>query len=86
MLITDPHVIARQSVKPLAGRDVGSYLHIGHAVRGIPQVWWRASPGLGEDNEYVYRKLLGLDDDEFERLQELGIITNDYLDADGIPV
>jgi crotonobetainyl-CoA:carnitine CoA-transferase CaiB-like acyl-CoA transferase len=86
MLITDPHVIARQSVKPLAGRDVGSYLHISHAVRGIPQAWWRASPGLGEDNEYVYRKLLGLDDDEFERLQELGIITNDYLDANGIPV
>ena len=40
---------------------------------------------LGEDNDYVYKKLLGLDDD-YERLVAAKVIVDDYLDPDGEPV
>jgi crotonobetainyl-CoA:carnitine CoA-transferase CaiB-like acyl-CoA transferase len=85
MLSSDPHVAARGWIRPLASRDVGTHLHIGYAFQGLPQVWWRGSPVLGEDNDYVYKKLLGLDDD-YERLVAAKIIVDDYLDADGNPV
>jgi hypothetical protein len=48
--------------------------------------WDRGSPVLGEDNEYVFGKLLGLDDEAYQRLQAARIIVDDYLDADGKPV
>ncbi len=35
---------------------------------------WRASPLLGEDNQYVYRKLLGFSEDELSFYIEKGII------------
>ena len=43
------------------------YPHIGYAFKGVPQVWERGAPVLGEDNDYVYRKVIGLDDDEYQR-------------------
>jgi crotonobetainyl-CoA:carnitine CoA-transferase CaiB-like acyl-CoA transferase len=46
-------------------------------------VWERGSPTLGEDNEYVYKKVLGLDDDEYDQLVAANVIVTDYLDADG---
>jgi crotonobetainyl-CoA:carnitine CoA-transferase CaiB-like acyl-CoA transferase len=85
MLSSDPHVAARGWIRPLGSRDVGTHLHIGYAFQGVPQTWWRGSPVLGEDNDYVYKKLLGLDDD-YERLVAAKIIVDDYLDADGNPV
>ena len=84
MLATDPHVAERGWIRPLTGRDVGTHPHIGHAFRGIPQTWWRGSPVLGEDNDYVYKKLLGVDDD-YERLVADKVIVDDYLDANGEP-
>jgi crotonobetainyl-CoA:carnitine CoA-transferase CaiB-like acyl-CoA transferase len=86
MLFSDPNVVARQWIRPLASTDVGSHLHIGHAFKGVPQRWDRGSPLLGEDNEYVYRKLIGVDEDEYRRLQEARVIVEDYLDANGEPV
>jgi crotonobetainyl-CoA:carnitine CoA-transferase CaiB-like acyl-CoA transferase len=35
---------------------------------------WRSGPLLGEDNEYVFKQLLGLDDDEFAGLAVAGVI------------
>ena len=35
---------------------------------------WRSGPLLGEDNEYVFKQLLGLDDDEFADLAMAGVI------------
>jgi hypothetical protein len=52
----------------------------------VPQVWERGSPALGEDNEYVYKKVIGIDDDEYQRLQDDKIVVSDYLDAEGNPV
>jgi crotonobetainyl-CoA:carnitine CoA-transferase CaiB-like acyl-CoA transferase len=85
MLATDPHVAARGWIRPLASRDVGTYPHISFAFQGVPQAWDRGAPVLGEDNDYVFRKLLGLDDDEYQRLVDAKVIVEDYLDADMNP-
>ena len=86
LLVADPNVAARGWLRPLEAREVGTYVHIGHAFSGVPQVWWRGSPALGQDNEYVYRKVAGLDADEYGRLAAAGVIVSDYLDPEGRPV
>jgi benzylsuccinate CoA-transferase BbsF subunit len=42
-----------------------------------PPIFWKPSPCLGEDNEYVYREILGLTDDEIADLIVDGVITTD---------
>jgi crotonobetainyl-CoA:carnitine CoA-transferase CaiB-like acyl-CoA transferase len=86
LLERDDHVGQRGWVGPLPTRDAGTYPHIGRAISGIPQEWIRGAPALGEDNRYVYQGILGLDDDAYRRLMDLGIAVEDYLDADGRPV
>ena len=82
---TDPQIVDRQWIRPLASRDVGSFNHLGQAFRGIPLDWERGAPTLGEDNAYVFQEILGLDDDEYQRLVAAGVATEDYLDRDGNP-
>jgi len=36
----------------------------------------RVGPLLGEDNHYVFTKILGLDDSELARLEKAGVIGN----------
>jgi len=86
LLDTDPHVAVRGWLRPLTSTDVGTYPHLGHAFTGIPMVWERGSPALGEDNRYVYQGILGLDDATYERLVEQRIAVSDYLDGDLNPV
>jgi crotonobetainyl-CoA:carnitine CoA-transferase CaiB-like acyl-CoA transferase len=86
LLAVDPNVAARGWIRPLPSTDVGIYRHIGYAFTGLPQAWDRGSPVLGEDNEYVFTKLLGLDDDTYQRLEAAGVIVTDYLDVNGNPV
>jgi hypothetical protein len=40
---------------------------------------------LGEDNEYVYKKILGVSDEEYERYREEKFLAEDYLDRLGEP-
>jgi crotonobetainyl-CoA:carnitine CoA-transferase CaiB-like acyl-CoA transferase len=86
MLARDPHVAARGWIRELDSRDVGSYPHISYAFQGVPQVWARGAPALGEDNHYVYREVLGLGDEEYQRLVEAKVIVDDYLDRNLDPV
>jgi crotonobetainyl-CoA:carnitine CoA-transferase CaiB-like acyl-CoA transferase len=85
MLARDAHVAAREWIRPMTSRDVGTYPHIGYAFGGVPQAWDRGSPGLGEDNDYVFRKVVQLDDDEYQRLVDAKVIAEDYFDADMNP-
>jgi crotonobetainyl-CoA:carnitine CoA-transferase CaiB-like acyl-CoA transferase len=86
LLASDPHVNARGWLRPLTATEAGTHLHISHAFQGVPQAWRRGSPALGEDNEYIYRKVLGLSAEEYGRLVAAKVIVNDYLDANGEPV
>ena len=86
MLSRDPHVAARGWIRELASRDVGTYPHIAYAFQGIPQAWERGAPVLGEDNDYVYREVIGVSDEEYDRLIEAKVIVDDYLDQNLDPV
>jgi crotonobetainyl-CoA:carnitine CoA-transferase CaiB-like acyl-CoA transferase len=82
---SDPHVVARHWIRPLASRDVGTFDHLGHPYRGVPLAWDRGAPALGQDNRYVFQHILGLDDREYERLVAEGVAVEDYLDRQGNP-
>ena len=73
-------------IRPLASRDVGTYPHIGYAFQGLPQAWDRGAPVLGEDNDHVFRDVIGLDDEEYRRFVEAKVIVEDYLDGNLDPV
>jgi crotonobetainyl-CoA:carnitine CoA-transferase CaiB-like acyl-CoA transferase len=85
LFTADPHLKARDWLRPLESGDVGVHPHPGFAFTGIPQAWRRGSPTLGEDNEYVYKKLLAVPDDEYRRYEQEKILATDYLMPDGTP-
>ncbi len=85
LFISDPQVVAREWVRPITTRDVGSFNHLGHPFRGIPLAWGKGAPALGEDNEYVFKEILGLDDDEYKHLVDEKIAVEDFLDPAGNP-
>ena len=78
-------MVARQWIRPLTSRDVGAFGHLGHAYRGIPLAWDRGAPALGQDNQYVFQEILGLDNAEYKRLVAGGVAVQDYLDRQGNP-
>jgi crotonobetainyl-CoA:carnitine CoA-transferase CaiB-like acyl-CoA transferase len=82
---SDPQVVAREWIRPLKNRDVGSFHHLGHPFRGVPMAWERGAPALGEDNEYVMQEILGLDVVEYDRLCRERVVVEDYLDLQGNP-
>lgn len=85
LLTTDPHFRARGWLRPLTSADVGAHPHPGPAFDGVPLVWRRGSPTLGEDNEYVYKSVLGVTDEEFAWYTDEHILAEDYLMSDGTP-
>jgi crotonobetainyl-CoA:carnitine CoA-transferase CaiB-like acyl-CoA transferase len=85
LLTTDPHFEQRGWFQPLTSLDVGTHPHPGLAFQGVPHVWRRGSPTLGEDNEYVYKGILGVSDEDYERYKREQVLAEDYLMADGTP-
>jgi crotonobetainyl-CoA:carnitine CoA-transferase CaiB-like acyl-CoA transferase len=85
MFAADPHLRQRAWQQPLTSLDVGTHLHPGLPYRGVAQAWRRGSPVLGEDNEYVYKEILGVSDEAFERFRRERILAEDYLDETGEP-
>jgi crotonobetainyl-CoA:carnitine CoA-transferase CaiB-like acyl-CoA transferase len=86
MFCDDPHVKARGWLQPLTTTDVGTHLHAGLPYRGVPLVWRRGSPGLGEDNDYVFTKILGVSDEELDHYRKARIVAEDYLSPEGMPL
>jgi len=68
----DPHLKARGFFQEVTHPDVGTHSY--------PGIMWKASKTpnqirtppvrLGEHNEYVYKELLGISDDEYKQLEE----------------
>lgn len=86
MMVADAHVAARGWLRPLESRDVGTHHHLGHVFHGYPLAWDRGAPVLGEHNEYVFKEILGLSDEEYEKLVSDQVAVEDYLDRDGKPL
>ncbi|MBW1887209.1 MAG: CoA transferase, partial [Deltaproteobacteria bacterium] len=72
----DPHLKARGFFQEMTHPDVGTHPY--------PGLMWKASKTpnairtppvrLGEHNEYVYKELLGISDEEYEQLEQEGHI------------
>jgi crotonobetainyl-CoA:carnitine CoA-transferase CaiB-like acyl-CoA transferase len=85
LLTGDRHMAERGWFRTLESGDVGTHFHPGLAFSGVPYAWRRGSPTLGEDNEYVYKKLLGVSDEEYRRFEQDSLLATDYLMPDGTP-
>jgi crotonobetainyl-CoA:carnitine CoA-transferase CaiB-like acyl-CoA transferase len=75
-LARDSHLKAREFFIPLKHPVLGKTPTDSSPIRfkNQPGRDWKAAPLLGEDNEYVYRKLLGLTEREFSFYVQKGII------------
>ena len=68
-LAEDPQLRARGFFVDLEHPVMGMTMSDGSAVRlsDTPAVYSRAAPVLGQDNDYVYRCLLGIPGEDIER-------------------
>lgn len=78
-LIEDSQLKERQHFRLLEHKEIGPHLYQAPAYRlsKTPCHIWKAGPCLGEDNEYVYKHLLGYSDEEIAELLIEGVITTD---------
>ncbi|MGH7760411.1 MAG: CoA transferase, partial [Candidatus Dormibacteraceae bacterium] len=70
-LHSDPQLNARQVFRPLAHGALGSYMGVGppFALSETPANLSHGAPLLGEHTRQVMRDMLGISDDECERLE-----------------
>jgi crotonobetainyl-CoA:carnitine CoA-transferase CaiB-like acyl-CoA transferase len=75
-LFEDEHLRARGFITdvdhPVMGRK--AYAGIPSRLSATPPRVWRHAPLLGQDNAYVFGGLLGLSDEEIQRLRQDGVI------------
>jgi crotonobetainyl-CoA:carnitine CoA-transferase CaiB-like acyl-CoA transferase len=78
--LRDPHLAARDFFRAIEHPDTGTQRYAGRAWKAsrTPDPLPRHPVLLGEDNEYVYRELLGFTADEYRRFEELAHIGMDY--------
>jgi crotonobetainyl-CoA:carnitine CoA-transferase CaiB-like acyl-CoA transferase len=76
-----PQLRARGFFEELENDAVGRHLYPGLIWRmaRTPNRLRRAPVTLGQDNDYVYRDLLGMSGEEYERRREVGTIGTHYL-------
>ncbi|MBG94703.1 MAG: hypothetical protein CL793_05535 [Chloroflexi bacterium] len=81
LAFADPHLRERNFFVPVEAPEVGEHLYPStiYKMSKIPFGVQRPPVRLGEDNEYVYREVLGLSEDEYAHLKSLGHIGMDYL-------
>lgn len=75
-LANDPQLKARGFFVQSQHSLLGNTTMDGTPIRlsRTPAQFWRTAPLLGQDNCYVYRDLLGLDEEQFSRYIEKGVI------------
>ncbi len=83
----DPHLADRGAFRENGSAELGRHQYASHAWRWDgPELAWGDIPLLGQDNEAVYRDLLGLDDEGYAALEADGHLSRDYLGPDGTPL
>lgn len=78
-LFNDPQLKHREHFRFLKHREIGVHAYQSPAYRlsKTPCSLQKPAPCLGEDNEYVYKNILGLSDDEIAELLVEGVITTE---------
>lgn len=77
----DAHVVARELVQPQRLKDLDREYRFTTPFYRFPETpaTVRQPPvALGEHNDYVYRQVLGLGEEEYEALRALGHISEDF--------
>ena len=71
----DPQLAHREHFHRMEHPAIGpqDYEALGFRLSGSPPRFTRSGPTLGRDNEEVYKKILGLSEDEFDRLTAAGV-------------
>jgi crotonobetainyl-CoA:carnitine CoA-transferase CaiB-like acyl-CoA transferase len=80
-VLADPHVKARGFFQKVTHPEAGTHLNPTFAwkMSKTPNEIRRYAVRLGEDNEYVYKKVLGFSDEEYRKFEEAGHVGMDYL-------
>ena len=80
-LLEDPQLVDRKYFETLGHNEIGPLQYHGPLWRmsKTPNALRTSPPLLGEHNEYVYKGLLGFDEEEYQRLQEEGHVGMDML-------
>jgi crotonobetainyl-CoA:carnitine CoA-transferase CaiB-like acyl-CoA transferase len=83
-LLADPHLRARgffEAVEHPPGTGLGrrEYLGRGWKLSGSPARIQGPAPCLGEGNDYVLRRVLGLPEEEIARLRQAGVIGEELM-------
>jgi len=78
-LFNDPQLKHREHFRFLEHKVIGemAYNAPAYQLSKTPNYIWKAAPCLGEDNEYVYKEILGYTDDDIADLIVEGVITTD---------
>ena len=82
-LYADEHLRERDYWDEVEDPDAGNHLYPGRPMRlsKTPLGTRRATPTLGQDNEYVFGELLGMSAEEVTGLNKRGLIGSEPTDA-----
>jgi crotonobetainyl-CoA:carnitine CoA-transferase CaiB-like acyl-CoA transferase len=77
---TDPHLKERNFFQEVTHQECGTHMYptFGFRMSRTPNSIRRPPVRLGEHNEYVYKELLKVSDQEYHQLEEEGHIGMDY--------
>ncbi|MCJ0902866.1 CaiB/BaiF CoA-transferase family protein [Rhodococcus sp. ARC_M6] len=77
-VLADPHLREREWFQERSHPAVGTHRYPGHPWRaeGFDVAFGRVLPGFGEDNEYVYKEILGYSDEKYAELEDSGLVTD----------
>jgi crotonobetainyl-CoA:carnitine CoA-transferase CaiB-like acyl-CoA transferase len=86
-IYADPHVKARGFFRENTAVHAGTHVYPNHQWKWDgPAMKWEPISGLGQDNDYIYKDVLGFSDEEYAKAQSEGHIASAYLKPDGTSV
>ncbi len=75
-LFADPHVVSRDLLTTVDGAGARwPLIRLGGRLSATPLILDRAGPAMGEDNDTIFKELLGLSGKEVAGLEEEGVFT-----------
>ncbi len=81
---TDEHLTARGYFTPITHPAASRHLYpvsLGKLQHTADVPPFRPAPTLGQHNEYVYKELIGLSDQEYQKLVDDQVIGSVYLET-----